>query len=268
MLFSIASPGIGGASSIAPRASRSVRMLYSTRCRCWRSSAGTPRGNRAAKARCAVGVTAVSTACAMASRPVQAVTPRGCDTVSSGSRSATRGGRLRVAAGHLLVGLLVGDQGERLALAARARPWWERRSAAASAWSPCRRPSNPASCPPFVSRKLQPLAVSMLLPPPRPMMASMSRRSGPPAQAGVHVARGRVLAHAVEDDAPAYPLASSDRRARSDVARRDDPRIRDQQRSPRPAARAPARRPVAWLRAPKTMRVRGLEVEADDGPMS
>ena len=35
-------------------------------------------------------VTAVSTACAMASNPAALVTPSGCDSVSSGSSSATR----------------------------------------------------------------------------------------------------------------------------------------------------------------------------------
>ena len=52
--------------------------------------------------------------------PVSAVTRGGCETVSCGSRIATRKRGLLVAAGHLDVRLGVGDQRERLRFAAGA----------------------------------------------------------------------------------------------------------------------------------------------------
>ena len=56
----------------------------------------------------------------MASIPVQAVTLGGWETVNAGVEQGDSRGGFGVAAGHFLVGLFVGDQGKRLALAAGA----------------------------------------------------------------------------------------------------------------------------------------------------
>ena len=86
MLDSIAHPAIAAPSSMLPRALRSSGERSTV------AKFGMSNPNASLEnihdSSFFLFVTAVSTACAMASIPVQAVTLRGCESVNSGSRMA------------------------------------------------------------------------------------------------------------------------------------------------------------------------------------